>query len=134
SGRWWGLTGRAYRAQAILKRGLNRLPLKSGRQTAAKPFSAIARLAQKINADVTVLDLPCATPAPESPGEPGVGEGSQQSWDAFFERENPWKYDASYEQIKYQRTLSLLEGEKLARVLEVACAEGHFTLQLAPRA
>ncbi|MBD2069390.1 glycosyltransferase [Leptolyngbya sp. FACHB-671] len=43
-----------------------------------------------------------------------------------------WNYTNQYEQTKYEQTLSLLPPKPIARVLELACAEGHFTAQLAP--
>lgn len=57
---------------------------------------------------------------------------SREYWDQVFETENPWAYDSPYEQVKYQQTLSLVPREKPARAIELACAEGHFTVQLAP--
>ncbi len=52
----------------------------------------------------------------------------------FAAREDPWEYTTGYEQVKYEQTLSLLPDRPIARALELACAEGHFTRQLAPRA
>jgi peptidoglycan/xylan/chitin deacetylase (PgdA/CDA1 family)/2-polyprenyl-3-methyl-5-hydroxy-6-metoxy-1,4-benzoquinol methylase/GT2 family glycosyltransferase len=46
---------------------------------------------------------------------------------------DPWKYTSPYEQTKYEHTLSLLPPGKIEGALELACAEGHFTAQLAPR-
>jgi len=49
----------------------------------------------------------------------------------FQGRIDPWNYSSSYEQTKYERTLALIpDGMKTA--LEIGCAEGHFTVQLAP--
>ncbi|HEY9623214.1 MAG TPA: glycosyltransferase, partial [Crinalium sp.] len=45
---------------------------------------------------------------------------------------DPWKYTSPYEQTKYEQTLSLLPGGRIRNALEIACAEGHFTVQLAP--
>ena len=55
------------------------------------------------------------------------------SLDRFFAHQaDPWGYTNLYEQTKYEQTLELIrEGER--RVLEVGCAEGHFSAQLAPR-
>ena len=50
----------------------------------------------------------------------------------FAEQDDPWAYTTPYEQIKYEQTLSLLPRRRLEKVLELACAEGHFTVQLAP--
>lgn len=51
----------------------------------------------------------------------------------FATQSDPWHYTSPYEQIKYEQTLELLPQIPLCRVLELACAEGHFTVQLAPR-
>ncbi len=42
------------------------------------------------------------------------------------------KYTSPYEQTKYEQILSLLPSNKFRRALELACAEGHFTVRLAP--
>ena len=52
-------------------------------------------------------------------------------WDQVFETENPWAYDSPYEQRKYEQTLELVPRDRPLRGIELACAEGHFTAQLA---
>ena len=59
--------------------------------------------------------------------------GRELFWEAFFQNEDPWNYGSSYEQEKYRRQLELLPPEPPERALELACAEGHFTRQLAPK-
>jgi peptidoglycan/xylan/chitin deacetylase (PgdA/CDA1 family)/SAM-dependent methyltransferase len=54
-------------------------------------------------------------------------------WESLFTVPDPWGYTSPYEQRKYEHTLELLPDGPLNRVLELACAEGHFTVQLAPR-
>jgi peptidoglycan/xylan/chitin deacetylase (PgdA/CDA1 family) len=54
-------------------------------------------------------------------------------WNQIFESPNPWNYTSSYEQKKYDRTLEMLPDQPIARALELACAEGHFTERLAAR-
>lgn len=53
----------------------------------------------------------------------------------FREREDPWHYANNlYEQTKYAQSLSLIpDRPRPRRVLELACAEGCFTEQLAAR-
>jgi peptidoglycan/xylan/chitin deacetylase (PgdA/CDA1 family)/SAM-dependent methyltransferase len=51
----------------------------------------------------------------------------------FAASPDPWNYDNAYEQAKYEQTLALIPQERLPRALEIGCAEGHFTVQLAPR-
>ncbi len=65
------------------------------------------------------------------PGEP---QARAAHWDEVFSRPDPWNYVCDYEQTKYRRTLDLLPPESLERVLELACAEGIFTKQLAKHA
>jgi len=50
----------------------------------------------------------------------------------FAQGRDPWTYESAYEQTKYEQTLSLIPASRPARALELACAEGHFTVQLAP--
>ena len=50
----------------------------------------------------------------------------------FSKQPDPWKYTTPYEQTKYELTLSLLPKQTIHNALEIACAEGHFTKQLAP--
>jgi len=50
----------------------------------------------------------------------------------FRSQPDPWAYTNDYEQTKYEQTLAQLP-EGPASVLELACAEGHFTVQLAPQ-
>ncbi|MGX5831127.1 trifunctional glycosyltransferase/class I SAM-dependent methyltransferase/polysaccharide deacetylase [Mesorhizobium sp. 43Arga] len=54
-------------------------------------------------------------------------------WNRHFATEDPWNYGSPYEQEKYQRQLEILPAGPIGRALELACAEGHFTRQLAPR-
>lgn len=54
-------------------------------------------------------------------------------WNGYFATEDPWNYGSSYEQEKYERQLEILPAGPIGRALELACAEGHFTRQLAPR-
>ncbi|TIQ37959.1 MAG: glycosyltransferase [Mesorhizobium sp.] len=54
-------------------------------------------------------------------------------WNHHFATEDPWNYGSPYEQEKYRRQLEILPAGPIGRALELACAEGHFTRQLAPR-
>ena len=67
--------------------------------------------------------------------EAGVGPHvwDRAKWESLFAAPDPWSYTTPYEQRKYEHTLELLPEGPLDRVLELACAEGHFTVQLAPR-
>lgn len=50
----------------------------------------------------------------------------------FEEQADPWRYTSAYEQTKYEQTLALIPAGTIETALELACAEGHFTVQLAP--
>lgn len=51
----------------------------------------------------------------------------------FRDKPDPWGFETSaYEQAKYTATLAALGGRKFARALEVGCANGVLTAQLAP--
>ena len=54
-------------------------------------------------------------------------------WESLFAQPDPWGYSSDYEQTKYEHTLELLPEGPIGRALELACAEGHFTAQLALR-
>lgn len=56
-----------------------------------------------------------------------------EAWDEIFTVEDPWGYTSPYEHRKYEHTLELLGDRRPACALELACAEGHLTVQLAPR-
>jgi peptidoglycan/xylan/chitin deacetylase (PgdA/CDA1 family)/2-polyprenyl-3-methyl-5-hydroxy-6-metoxy-1,4-benzoquinol methylase len=63
-----------------------------------------------------------------------TGLNNREYFEQLFARQpDPWKYTSPYEQTKYEQTLSLLPSGRIERALELACAEGHFTTQLAPR-
>ncbi|MEA2690242.1 MAG: hypothetical protein QOD51_2849, partial [Candidatus Eremiobacteraeota bacterium] len=53
-------------------------------------------------------------------------------FDDVFAAEDPWRYDGEYEREKRARTLSLVPKGRGLRALEIGCAEGHFTAELAP--
>lgn len=94
------------------------------------------RLAQQSTALARrILRRAARTLAPESALSPSdhAAAGTREAWDAFFQTENPWQYGSAYEQLKYRRTLDLVPSRPIGRALELACAEGHFTVQLASR-
>lgn len=51
----------------------------------------------------------------------------------FARSPDPWKYTSPYETVKYEQTMSLLPPGPIGQALEIGCAEGHFTEQLAAR-
>jgi peptidoglycan/xylan/chitin deacetylase (PgdA/CDA1 family) len=51
----------------------------------------------------------------------------------YASKVDPWNVSSRFEKAKYEQSLELLPSGRFGRALEVGCAEGHFTLQLAPR-
>lgn len=49
----------------------------------------------------------------------------------FAKADDPWKYTTAYEQTKYEQTLAMVPSGTVKTALELACAEGHFTVQFA---
>ncbi len=68
-----------------------------------------------------------------APAADGHDNDRTSFWNRHFATEDPWKYGSPYEQEKYERQLEILPAGPIGRALELACAEGHFTRQLAPR-
>lgn len=54
-------------------------------------------------------------------------------WNSTFREPDPWGYTSDYEQRKYRHTLELLPDRRPKRAVELGCAEGMFTIKLAPR-
>lgn len=92
--------------------------------------------------------LPWVVYAPELFGEPAApgpegGSGTaappsplygRSHFEALFAAgADPWRYTNPYEETKYGQTLSLVPEGPIGQALELACAEGHFTVRLAPR-
>ncbi len=100
------------------------------------PGTHAARL-NEIKAWADEYALAHAAAAPVQPVKPILEQrvdpaDLQASFESLFEVEDPWNYGSAYEQEKYERQLAMLPPGKIGRALELACAEGHFTVQLAP--
>jgi SAM-dependent methyltransferase len=55
-----------------------------------------------------------------------------EHYDSLWRRGDPWQYETStFEREKYRREISLLDGRRYARVLEIGCGAGAFTRLLA---
>ncbi len=126
-----GLRGRVALAQALAGSIAARLRYEGD----AAPYqAALARVASEESArlaDELLLSSPMIVG--DAQGWKEVEVNSPAYWDQVFEQENPWAYDSVYEQTKYEYTLDLVGDDKPAKALELACAEGHFTVQLADR-
>ncbi|MDB5077377.1 MAG: glycosyl transferase family 2, partial [Chloroflexi bacterium] len=89
--------------------------------------------------DLIPPGFPYRQPRPSVASRPGAVPSenvgiSRNPFEALFvAREDPWNYTSPYEQTKYEQTLSLLPSTPIRRALEIGCAEGHFTVQLAPQ-
>ncbi|TPK79048.1 trifunctional glycosyltransferase/class I SAM-dependent methyltransferase/polysaccharide deacetylase [Mesorhizobium sp. B2-4-17] len=98
-------------------------------------YGRLARLAaeakQLMRSSAEVAE-PLAAPR-HAPADGGRDNDRASFWDRHFATEDPWNYGSAYEQEKYERQLEILPAGPIGRALELACAEGHFTRQLAPR-
>ncbi len=84
--------------------------------------------------DVFWQDPPAQPTKPTTGAVAGQAETDPNFFeDLFAQQADPWRYETPYEQTKYTQTLDLLPQPRFKRALEVACAEGHFTVQLAAR-
>ena len=55
-----------------------------------------------------------------------------EHYDSLWRRGDPWQYETStFEREKYRREISLLDGRRYARALEIGCGAGAFTRLLA---
>src|SRR5260221_2264843 len=54
-------------------------------------------------------------------------------WERLFALPDPCAYESEYEVVKREQILALLQTKIIPDALELGCAEGHFTLRLAPR-
>lgn len=122
------------RARAALVLGLGRMVesqtiVKSGESANwERALAAFAVEAKAANDAVPAAEPRMAT-AQEWNND--VEVNSVAYWDQVFETENPWAYDSPYEQRKYEQTLELVPRDRPCKAIELACAEGHFTAQLA---
>ncbi|MBD0288145.1 MAG: polysaccharide deacetylase family protein, partial [Flavisolibacter sp.] len=72
-------------------------------------------------------------PTPERAAKEPVNVYGRHHFETLFSKNpDPWEYTHPYEQNKYKLTLSLLPEIDFSNALELACAEGIFTAQLAP--
>jgi peptidoglycan/xylan/chitin deacetylase (PgdA/CDA1 family)/GT2 family glycosyltransferase len=100
---------------------------RGGRRTMLKRFARAAA------SGVRIAPLPVGVAAELAHAQDSPRVSDQQYWESIFELPDPWGYTNNYEQLKYAQTLSLIDGMRIERAVELACAEGHFTVLLAPR-
>jgi peptidoglycan/xylan/chitin deacetylase (PgdA/CDA1 family) len=95
-------------------------------------FGKLAQLAAQARELVRSSAEPAEPPAAPRRARPRHDKDRTSFWNGYFATEDPWNYGSSYEQEKYERQLEILPAGPIGRALELACAEGHFTRQLAP--
>ncbi|MFB9980410.1 glycosyltransferase [Mesorhizobium kowhaii] len=98
-------------------------------------FGKLARLAaqaRRLVRSSAEPTEPLATPR-RAPAADRHDNDRTSFWNRHFATKDPWNYGSPYEQEKYERQLEILPAGPIGRALELACAEGHFTRQLAPR-
>jgi peptidoglycan/xylan/chitin deacetylase (PgdA/CDA1 family)/2-polyprenyl-3-methyl-5-hydroxy-6-metoxy-1,4-benzoquinol methylase len=108
------------------------IPSPSG---AAPPLETLA-FSSHVRTFIKHILRPLSKREPKLPGILESGNdsyGSKNYWERIFFKEDPWNYSNDYECLKYQQTLDALPNQKVPRALELACAEGHFTFDLAAR-
>lgn len=96
-------------------------------------FGKLAQLAAEARDLVQSSAEPAQPPAAPRRARARHDKDRTSFWNGYFATEDPWNYGSLYEQEKYQRQLEILPAGPIGRALELACAEGHFTRQLAPR-
>ncbi|RUT99251.1 methyltransferase domain-containing protein, partial [Mesorhizobium sp. USDA-HM6] len=98
-------------------------------------FGKLARLAAEARRLVRSSAVPAEPLAAPRRARAADGHDNDRTsfWNRRFATEDPWNYRSPYEQEKYERQLEILPAGPIGRALELACAEGHFTRQLAPR-
>lgn len=80
-------------------------------------------------------ELPPLLNPEDSVSETPTVEYNRQYFEKLFASgRDPWKYAGDYEQTKYRQAMDLLPHTSFESVLELGCAEGMFTEQLAERA
>src|SRR5262249_23789038 len=64
-----------------------------------------------------------------------IDQQARQFFEDLWQRGDHWEFDHSeFEQQRFARILTLLNGKRYARVLEIGCGAGAFTQHLAPLA
>lgn len=54
--------------------------------------------------------------------------------ETFNEKADPWNFEGSADEtVRFQKTWELVPSASYRRILEIGCAEGHFTEQIAGR-
>ncbi|WP_439360972.1 glycosyltransferase [Bradyrhizobium sp. DASA03007] len=126
--------GRLVRAKIALHKRTERVRsfMRDGRDTHRGRLRELATRASREARPLAISGIPDSGRRKRCAEKPR-DTARKQFWEGFFEQEDPWNYGSPYEQEKYKRQLELLPDQPVDHALELACAEGHFTRQLAPR-
>jgi glycosyltransferase involved in cell wall biosynthesis/SAM-dependent methyltransferase len=92
----------------------------------------------RLQAEAAARSSSCEVRKPDVMAERGPekqrGDWDKRAfWEDIFKKPDPWNYLSAYEQEKYARQRAILPEGTIGTALELACAEGLFTAQLAPR-
>ncbi|WP_245279165.1 SAM-dependent methyltransferase [Mesorhizobium loti] len=109
------------------------LPTAERRSDPDSHFGKLAQLAAEARELVRSSAEPAQPPAAPRRARTTDRNDRTAFWNSYFATEDPWNYGSFYEQEKYERQLEILPAGPIGRALELACAEGHFTRQLASR-
>ncbi|UWU91309.1 trifunctional glycosyltransferase/class I SAM-dependent methyltransferase/polysaccharide deacetylase [Bradyrhizobium sp. CB1015] len=126
--------GRLVRAKIALHKRTERLQsfMRDGRDTHRGRLRELASRASREARSRAISGI-SASSSPMPCVRRSRDTARKKFWEGFFEQEDPWNYGSPYEQEKYSRQLELLPDRPVDHALELACAEGHFTWQLAPK-
>ena len=83
--------------------------------------------------EIFAMNEPTSEPPVQEAAAESIPFDRQMFEELYASQVNPWQYTTLYEQIKYRQTLEILPRRRYRHALELGCAEGHFTVQLAPR-
>ncbi|MFD2055512.1 glycosyltransferase [Mesorhizobium calcicola] len=111
---------------------LSRAGRRSDRDSHFGKLARLAAEAQELVRSSAETTEPLAAPRRARAAD-GQDNDRTSFWNRHFAAEDPWNYGSPYEQEKYERQLEILPAGPIGRALELACAEGHFARQLAPR-
>jgi peptidoglycan/xylan/chitin deacetylase (PgdA/CDA1 family)/SAM-dependent methyltransferase len=96
-----------------------------------RPFAA---LVEEARAEAGRIPLSPPSTRVEPGSEAGPPDTNRRAyWESVYSAPDPWAYGSAYEQLKYERTLSLLPSGPIGEAMELACSEGWFTAMLAPK-
>ena len=105
----------------------------AGLRGSASNDRALDGLVAEGRAQVSAMPPPAAAKAQIADDSELLHRNRRDYWEKIYRTADPWAYGSDYEQTKYRRTLDLLPTGPIDTALELACSEGMFTKQLAPR-